>query len=252
MATHDHKALRTRAGSLGLHGLLAHWDEAVAAGWAETIIVWEEQERARRSHERRLRNAHIGRFKPLCDFDWNWPKQCDRSAVEQLMTLEFMKDASNAVIIGNNGVGKSTIAQNIAYQALVQGHTVLFTSAGQMLTNLTGTDSASVLRRRLIHYARFQLLVIDEVGYLSYSDRHADLLFEIISRRYENKSTVVTTNRNFSEWQQVFPSAACVASLVDRLIHHADVIAIDAESYRLKEAKEQAEKRTKQRRGAKP
>lgn len=156
MATHDLKALRARAVSLGLHGLLSNWDEAVAAGWAETIIVWEERERARRSHERRLRNAHIGRFKQLCDFDWNWPKECDRAAVEQLMTLEFVKDASNAVIIGNNGVGKSTIAQNIAYQALVQGHTVLFTSAGQMLTDLTGTDSASVLRRRLIHYARFQ------------------------------------------------------------------------------------------------
>ncbi len=247
----DHKALRSRAVSLGMHGLLAHWDEAVAAGWVETIIAWEEQERARRSHERRLRNAHIGRFKQLCDFDWNWPKKCDRCAVEQLMTLEFIKDASNAVIIGNNGVGKSTIAQNLAYQALVGGYTVLYTTAGQMLAHLTGTDSASVLRRRLIHYARFQLLVIDEVGYLSYSDRHADLLFEIISRRYENKSTVVTTNRIFSEWQQVFPSAACVASLVDRLVHHAEVIDIDAESYRLKEANEQAEKRTKQRRGAK-
>ena len=94
MANHD--ALRARAAALGLHGLLAHWDEAVAAGWVEAVIVWEEQERARRSHERRLRNAHIGRFKPLCKFDWDWPKQCDRAAIEPLMSLEFLNDASRA------------------------------------------------------------------------------------------------------------------------------------------------------------
>lgn len=121
------------------------------------------------------------------------------------MTLDFLKDATNVVIIGANGVGKTTIARNLAHQALVHGHTVLFTSAGQILGDLTGTDSASVLRRRLRHYTGFQLLAIDEVGYLSYSDRHADLLFEIVSRRYESKSTLITTNRPFAEWQQLSP-----------------------------------------------
>jgi len=251
MTPSDPDPLRARAAALGLYGIIAHWQEAVAAGWVETLLVWEEQERARRSLERRLRNAHIGRFKPLCDFDWAWPKQCDRAAVEVLMTLDFLKDATNVVIIGANGVGKTTIARNLAHQALIHGHTVLFTSAGEMLTDLTGTDSASVLRRRLRHYAGFQLLVIDEVGYLSYSDRHADLLFELVSRRYESKSTLITTNRPFAEWHQVFPSAACVASLVDRLVHHAEIVAIDGESYRLKEATERAEQRAKQRRGAK-
>jgi DNA replication protein DnaC len=252
MTASDADALRARAAALGLHGLLAHWPEAAAAGWVETLILWEERERARRSLERRLRNAHIGRFKPLCDFDWVWPKTCDRAAVDALMTLDFLKDATNVVIIGANGVGKSTIAKNLAHQALIRGHTVLFTSAGQMLGDLTGTDSASILRRRLHHYAGFQLLAIDEVGYLSYSDRHADLLFELVSRRYESKSTLITTNRPFAEWQQVFPSAACVASLVDRLVHHAEIIAIDGESYRLKEATERSEQRARQRRGTKP
>lgn len=249
MTRPDPDPLRVRAQTLGLHGLLAHWDEAVA--WRELLIPWEEQERARRSLERRLRTARIGRFQPLCDFNWSWPKQCDRAAVKALMTLDFLKDATNIVIIGSNGVGKTTIAKNLAHQALVHGHTVLFTTAGQMLSDLTGTDSASVLRRRLRHYASFQFLAIDEVGYLSYADRHADLLFELISRRYESKSTLITTNRPFAEWQQVFPNAACVASLVDRLLHHAEILAIDGDSYRLKEAKENAEKRAKQRRGAK-
>ncbi|HEX4616447.1 MAG TPA: ATP-binding protein, partial [Stellaceae bacterium] len=104
-------ALHARAKALCLHGLLAHWHDATAAGWLHTLIEWEEQERARRSLERRLKDAHIGRFKPLCDFDWAWPKQCDKPAIEALMSLEFLNDATNAILVGPNGIGKSTLAQ---------------------------------------------------------------------------------------------------------------------------------------------
>jgi len=210
-----------------------------------------EEERARRSLERRLRDAHIGRFKPLCDFDWVWPKRCDRAAVEELISLDFLKEATNVVLAGPNGVGKSTLARNIAHHAVVHGHTVLFTTAGQLLGELAALDSDSALRRRLRHYAAPTLLAIDEVGYLSYSNRHADLLFELISRRYESKSTLVTTNRPFAEWSEVFPNAACVVSLVDRLVHNAEIITIEGESYRLKEARERSEARAKKRRGGK-
>ena len=96
-----------------------------------------------------------------------------------------------------------------------------------------------------------QLLVIDEVGYLSYSNRYADLMFELISRRYQNKSTLITTNRPFAKWREVFPNAACVVSLVDRLVHNAEIVAIDGKSYRLKEAHDRTEKRARRRRGPK-
>jgi DNA replication protein DnaC len=188
-------ALQERAKALHLHGLVAHWSEAVAAGWAQSLINWEDEERARRSLERRIKEAHIGRFKPLCDFEWDWPTAIDRATFEALMTLDFLKDATNVVLVGPNGVGKSTLGRNLAYQALIHGHTVLFTSAGQLLGELAALDSDSTLRRRLRHYASPALLCVDEVGYLSYSNRHADLLFELISRRYEQKSTIVTTNR---------------------------------------------------------
>jgi DNA replication protein DnaC len=240
--------LQERAQALHLHGLLAHWTEAVTAGWAQSLIDWEDEERARRSLERRIKDAHLGRFKPICDFDWKWPTAIDRATFESLMTLEFLKHATNVLLVGPNGVGKSTLARNLAYQTLIHGHTALFTSAGQLLGELAALDSDSALRRRLRYYAAPTLLIVDEVGYLSYSNRHADLLFELISRRYEQKSTVVTTNRAFAEWREVFPTAACVVSMVDRLMHNAEVVAIEGDSYRAKEARERAEQKAKQRR----
>lgn len=243
--------LRERAQALRLHGLLARWNEVANAKWLAELIDWEEKERSRRSLERRLATAHIGRFKPLADFDWDWPKRCERAALEELMTLQFMSDATNVVLVGPNGIGKSTLARNLAHEALVRGHTVLFTSAGQLLGDLAALDSDSALRRRLRHYAAADLLCIDEVGYLSYSNRHADLLFELTSRRYERKSTLITTNKPFSEWKDVFPNAACVVSLIDRLIHNAEIVVLEGESYRLKEARERAEQRAQKRRKAK-
>ncbi|KFB73696.1 MAG: transposase/IS protein [Candidatus Accumulibacter phosphatis] len=189
------ESLRRRAETLHLHGLLAHWPELADSTWVEPLLAWEEAERARRSLERRLGCAHIGRFKPLADFDWNWPTQCDRTAISELMGLDFLHSATNVILVGSSGLGKSTIAQNIAYQAVLHGHTVLFTTAGQLLNDLAALDSDSALRRRLRHYAAPSLLVVDEVGYLSYSNRHADLLFELINRRHETRSTLITTNR---------------------------------------------------------
>jgi DNA replication protein DnaC len=245
--------LRTQATSLRLHGLLAHWPELMAEPEAVRRVAqwlgWEAAERGRRSLERRVREAHIGRFKPLADFDWHWPAQIDRAAVEDLMTLEFLAEASNVVLVGPNGVGKTMCACNLGYQAVLAGHTALFVTAGQLLGDLAALDSDSGLRRRLRHYAAPDLLLIDEVGYLSYSNRHADLLFELVSRRYQHKSTVITTNRAFAEWGEVFPNAACVVSLVDRLMHRAEVVRIEGNSYRAKEAEERLVARVRQRTG---
>ncbi|MBK1736290.1 hypothetical protein CKO15_13680 [Halorhodospira abdelmalekii] len=180
----------------------------------------------------------------MSEFDWAWPTACDRELVDSLMRLEFIAEHNNVAILGSNGVGKTMIARNLAYQAVIAGHTALFVTASGLLADLAAQQSDLLLQRRLGRYTRPQLLLIDEVGYLSYSTRYADLLFELISRRYEKSSTIITTNRPFSEWSEVFPNAACVVSLVDRLLHHSEVLTIDGDSYRLKEAKERSATRT--------
>lgn len=239
--------LLLRAKALKLHGILAHWEEVEPQPWLNDLIAWEESVRSQRSLERRLSSAHIGRFKPLANFDWNWPTVCDREVIEELMQLGFIKENANVIFCGPNGVGKSTIARNIAYQAVMHGYSVLFTTAGQMLNDLTSQDGDNALRKRVKYYVQPTLLCIDEVGYLSYSNRHADLLFEIVSRRYEEKSTLVTTNKPFVEWQDIFPNVSCVVSLIDRLVHKSEIISIEAKSFRLKESEERNLKRQEMR-----
>lgn len=247
MTTPTDADLRQQLSALKLHGLLAHWDELTdeALVWVRQWIAWETRERQRRGLNRRLRAARIGRFKPLADFDWDWPSHCDRAAVSTLMSLDFIAEAVNVVLVGPNGVGKSLIAQNLAHQAVIQGHSALFVNAAQMLGELAAQDGDNALRRRFAHYARPDVLVVDEIGYLSYGTRHADLLFEIINRRYERKPTIITTNRPFAEWSEVFPNAACVVSIVDRLVHHAEILVIEGESYRMREARERAARKAK-------
>lgn len=236
--------LLARVHALKLNGIATHWDECKGYQMEIAQIVrWEEEERSQRSLARRLSAAHLGRFKPLSEFNWQWPTTCDRQSIEQLMQLSFMMEANNVIISGPNGVGKSTIACNIAYHAIMQGYTALFVTASGLLGELSALDSDRALRQKLKYYAQPALLVIDEVGYLPFGNRAADILFQLISERYEKKSTIITTNKPFNEWSTVFPNAACVVSLVDRLIHHSEIISIEAQSFRLKEAKEKAQQK---------
>lgn len=243
---------KPRLRTLGLYGLLARWDEVREKPWLHELLAIEEAERTRRSLDRRLRDSRIGAFKPIADFDWNWPRQIDRQAVEELFGLACIDDGTNTILVGPNGVGKTMILQNLAHHALLRGHSVRVTSASDMLADLAGQESSAALARRLRRYTLPKLLCIDEVGYLSYSNRYADLLFEVVTRRYEaQKPVLVSTNKAFSDWSEVFPHAACTVTLVDRLVHRSEILEIHGDSYRLKEAKERQATRAASRKRAK-
>lgn len=239
--------LADRARRLGLYGLLVRWQELGDQPWVSTLIDCEEMERSRRSLERRIRTSKVGRFKPIADFDWSWPDKIDRPLIEELMQLGFVEEATNVILAGPNGVGKSTIAQNIAHQALLRGHTVLCASASAMLNDLAARDTSTALARRLRRYTNPTVLLVDEVGYLSYDSRAADLFFEIVSRRHEQRPIILTTNKPFAEWNEVFPNSSSVTALIDRLLHHAEIVKIEGDSYRVKEAKQRAAEKARQR-----
>lgn len=211
-------------------------DRWTAVAVLEALASTALEDRARRSLERRFKRARLGRFKPMADFEWTWPKTIDRPLVERVLDLDFLSRAENLVLVGAQGLGKTMIAKNAVHQAILHGHSALFTTAADLLLDLNGQETARGLDRRLRHYTRPQLLCIDEIGYLAYDAHAADLLFQVITRRYEQKSIVLTTNLAFRDWHTIFPNASCAVGLIDRLTHHAAIVKVTGDSYRLREA----------------
>lgn len=250
----DWNERRRQAQKLKLHGLIANWEDLGREPWVTKLLSLEEEERQRRSLERRLKASKIRDFKLVVDFDWSWPKAIDRDLVSEIFELDFLKDGRNVVFVGSNGLGKTMLAKNLIQQAVQRGFTGLATTASELLCNLAEQDSTRSLARKLRAACQPKLLLIDEVGYQSYDTRYADLLFEVVDRRNQlRRSTVITTNRSFKDWELVFPNASCVVALVDRLIHRAEIVKIEGDSYRLKEAKErqaEGEKRRGQKKAA--
>ncbi len=233
---------------IGLRALPADLDDFLARAaksrWSprqllEQLAQEEIAERSRRSLERRLRLSGVKRFKPMADFEWNWPTKIERDVIERALTLDFLPENRNLVLVGRNGLGKTMIAQNLCHAAVMAGYSVLFRSAGALLEELH-RQSPEGRRYKLRKYANVGLLCIDEVGYLSFDDKAADLLYEVVNRRYERKPVVLTTNRPFKEWNEVFPNATCIVTLLDRLLHHAEVTVIEGESYRVRESEQES------------
>jgi DNA replication protein DnaC len=232
---------------IGLRAIPAELDDflarAIKARWPprvllEQVVQAEIAERSRRSLERRLRLSGIKKFKPMADFEWTWPSKIERDVIERALTLDFLPEGRNLVLVGRNGLGKTMIAKNICHAAVLAGGSVLFRAAPALLEELQ-RQTPEGRQHKLRSYANVGLLCIDEVGYLSFDDKAADLLYEVINRRYERKSVMVTTNRPFKEWNEVFPNATCIATLLDRLLHHADVTVIEGDSYRKRESEQE-------------
>lgn len=200
------------------------------------LIEGEFNERRDRTIQRRIKAARFPVLKTLEQFNWTWPTKINRLQIQNLFRMDFIRQKANVVFIGTVGVGKSHLATALGYAACLEGFSVLFADAIGVINDLSAAQQAGGLKRELKKYLRPQLLVLDELGYLPIDQRGADLLFQVISQRYERGSIVLTTNKPFKDWASIFNNDSTIASAVlDRLLHHADSAIIKGPSYRMKD-----------------
>lgn len=228
------RRLGLRVGHEALAAFLTHVHKS-RLGPTETLeqlADLEERSRVAVNLARRTRFACLGSFKTLDRFDWEHPEKIDRALIEKLLELEFVDRGENVLLKGGSGLGKTMIAQNLAQAALAAGFTVRFSTLAAALADLLAQESLPAFERRIRRYTAPDLLVFDELGYLPCDSRAADILYNIISRRHEQRSTIISTNLAFKQWGSTFPGAACVVALVDRFAQHCHRIEILGESWR--------------------
>ena len=200
------------------------------------LIKTEADLRRDRATNRRIKLARFPQIKTLEQFKFSWPKKINRTAVKNLFRLKFIEDQSNVIFLGGVGLGKTHLATALGYQACLQGHSVLFCSAVDAINNLIAAQNAGRLKNEMRRYHKPSLLIIDELGYLPIDKTGADMLFQIISKRYETGSLIITTNRAFKDWPEIFNNdSTLTAALLDRLLHHTETVVIEGKSYRMKE-----------------
>jgi DNA replication protein DnaC len=225
--------------SLRHHGELTA--EAARQKWSHAeflrrFIEAETAERQQRALERRLRASRFPVRKTLDQFQWDWPKKINESQVRHLFELSFVAEHANAVFCGGVGLGKTHLAIALGYAACQAGHTVLFTTAVDAINALVAAQATHRLHSEFKKYLAPALLIIDEIGYLPLDKAGADLLFQLVSQRYERASLVLTTNKAYKHWPSIFNNdTGITAAILDRLLHRAETVVLEGKSYRMKD-----------------
>jgi DNA replication protein DnaC len=221
------------------HGQLAAKaarDSLSHVDYLSRLTEGELNQRRDKATVRRIKNARFPVLKTLDQFSWSWPKKINRMAVQNLFRLQFMEDHSNVIMLGTVGLGKTHLATALGYTACLAGKSVLFATAVDTINTLAAAQAASRLKVELKKYLAPSLLILDELGYLPIDKHGADLLFQVISMRYERGSTVITSNRAFKQWPEIFNNDSTLTSaILDRLLHHAETCVIEGKSYRMKD-----------------
>ena len=240
----DEQQLTQQLKALYLPFIVQHFqslaDEAARQQWTPVqymarLVEGETQRRHDRHIARRIAAAHFPVIKTLDQFNWSWPKKINQAQVQNLFRLAFLKDKASVIFIGGVGLGKTHLATALGHTACLQGHAVLFTTAVEAINTLSAAQTQSRLKAELKKFLAPTLLVMDELGYLPIDKTGADLLFQIISGRYEKGSTVITTNQPYKNWARIFNNDSTITSAVlDRLLHHGHVLKCGPRSWRTK------------------
>ena len=230
---------------LKLDYILDHYDSltklAAQKQWSyldflSELICAQSLQRQDRATQRRISLARFPQIKTLEQFQWSWPHKINQQHVQNLFSLKFIQDKSNVVLLGGVGLGKTHIATALGYQACLDGYSVLFATAIDTINSLVAAQSTGRLKHELNKYLKPDLLILDELGYLPIDKTGSDMLFQIISHRYEQGALIITTNRSFKNWPEIFNNDSTLTSaLLDRLLHHTETIVIEGKSYRMKD-----------------
>ena len=200
------------------------------------LLAGEAALRYERSVQRKIKQARLPVLKTLDQFNWSWPDKINRQQVLELFRLRFIDQKSNVVFCGGVGLGKTHLAVALAHTACMDNYSTLFASAVDIINNLSAAQAVNSLPRELKKYSLPSLLVIDELGFLPMDKRAADLLFQVISSRYERGSVIITTNTIYKQWPRIFNNDATITSAVlDRLLHHCETVTIEGKSFRMKD-----------------
>jgi DNA replication protein DnaC len=225
--------MREQHAALAREAAQAHWDHLA---YLARLAAGEAALRRERSVQRRITQARFPVLKTLEQFQWSWPKSINRLQVQNLFRLQFVADKHNVILLGTVGLGKTHLATALGYAACLKGYSVRFATAVEVINTLAAAQRGGRLKQALDSYRKPALLILDELGYLPIDKTGADLLFQIISLRYEHGATVITSNRVFKHWAEIFNNDATLTSaLLDRLLHHAETIVIEGQSYRMKD-----------------
>jgi DNA replication protein DnaC len=201
-----------------------------------TLIEGEVELRQDRATQLRIQKARFPVIKTLDQFVWTWPKKINRLQVQNLFKLDFIKKKANVIFLGGVGIGKTHLSTALAYQACLEDFSVLFTTAIDVINSLSAAHQAGRFQQELKKYLKPALLILDELGYLPIDKHGADLLFQVISHRYERGAMIISTNRAFKQWPEIFNNDATLTSaLLDRLLHHAETVLIVGKSFRMKD-----------------
>lgn len=203
----------------------------------ELLVEDEDNNRRDNGYKKRYSKAKIPSYKTIEEFDFTYQPSIDKKMINDCLTCNFIREKRNIVFIGNPGTGKTHLSIGIGIKALMKGHKVLFTSVSEMLHNLNMAKADNSYYQKVSYYLSFDLLILDELGFKKLPGYCIDDFFEIISKRYEKGSVIITTNKSFEQWGDIFADTILAEAILDRIVHYSAIIKINGSSYRAKNLK---------------